>query len=93
MDEKEELLSYIEESEEKELGVKLLLLMIAFVLLMMFLFVPKIYLRSEIYYTSREIDNLKIQKESLVAENKALQKNLEDSKFRFLTAEIPVNTE
>lgn len=93
MSEKEELLDYLEENEERELSVKLLLIMIAFVMVVMFLFVPKIYLRNEIYYISREIGNLEIQKESLVAENRALRKKLEDSKFRFLTTEIPINME
>lgn len=92
-EEKEELLSYTEEIEQQELSVKILLLVFAFLLFILFLFVPKIYLRSEIYYLSRQIDDLNIQKNSLVEENKALRKKLEDSKFNFLTTEIPIDLE
>jgi len=93
MEEKEELLSYVKESEDGELSVKTLLIMLLFVFVSLVLFVPKIYLRSEIYYLSREIDNLRIQKESLSAENEELLRKLEDTKFRFLTTEIPLDLE
>jgi hypothetical protein len=92
MEEKDQLLEELK-PEEENLSVKILLFVFAFMLLMNFLFVPKIYLRNQIYYSSKNIDNLQIQRDSLLEENKALEKKLEDIKFRFLTTEIPIDLE
>ena len=52
------------------------------------LFIPKIYIRNNIYYTSRNIVQLQTQLDSLNEENKQIKKQLEDIKFRNLTHEL-----
>ena len=46
------------------------------------LFIPKIYLRNNIYYTSKEINKLYSHYMSLKEENKFLVQQLEDAKFK-----------
>lgn len=46
------------------------------------LFIPKIYLRNNIYYTSKEINRLYSHYMSLKEENKFLVQQLEDAKFK-----------
>ncbi|MFP4333530.1 MAG: hypothetical protein ACOCP1_00835 [Campylobacterales bacterium] len=92
MEDKDQLLEDLK-PEKEELSVRILLFVFAFMLLMNFLFIPKIYLRNQIYYSSKNIDNLQIQRDSLLEENKALEKKLEDIKFKFLTTEIPIDLE
>ena len=59
---------------------------ILFVLTMLFialvLFIPKIYLRNNIYYMSKDINNLYSHYMSLKEENKFLTQQLEDAKFK-----------
>ena len=59
---------------------------ILFVLTMLFialvLFIPKIYLRNNIYYMSKDINNLYSHYMSLKEENKFLIQQLEDAKFK-----------
>ena len=59
-------------------------LVIVFVLLAfaLFLFFPKIYLRSNIYYISKEINKLYAHYISLQEENTFLAQQLEDMKFK-----------
>lgn len=52
------------------------------------LFIPKIYIRNNIYYTSRNIIQLQTQLDSLNEENKHIKKQLEDIKFNNLTYEL-----
>ncbi len=46
------------------------------------LFVPKIYLRNNIYYTSKDINKLYAHYISLKEENRFLSQQLEDMKFK-----------
>ncbi len=46
------------------------------------LFIPKIYLRSNIYYVSKDINKLYAHYISLQEENKFLVQQLEDMKFK-----------
>ncbi|MDE6978249.1 MAG: hypothetical protein K2O85_01605 [Helicobacter sp.] len=84
--EKEQLLDeyarYREESTN--LNLKNLLTIFGILFLVLALFVPKIYIRSNIYYISRDILQLQTQANALLEENKHLKKQLEDLKFRYL---------
>jgi cell division protein FtsL len=59
-------------------------LIIVFVLLLfaLFLYFPKIYLRSNIYYISKDINKLYAHYISLQEENTFLAQQLEDMKFK-----------
>jgi cell division protein FtsL len=59
-------------------------LVIVFVLLLfaLFLYFPKIYLRSNIYYISKDINKLYAHYISLQEENTFLAQQLEDMKFK-----------
>ena len=59
-------------------------LIIVFVLLFiaLFLYFPKIYLRSNIYYISKDINKLYAHYISLQEENTFLAQKLEDMKFK-----------
>ncbi len=59
-------------------------LFIVFLLLIigLFLYFPKIYLRSSIYYTSKDINRLYAHYVSLQEENIFLSQQLEDMKFK-----------
>lgn len=65
---------------------------VCFVFVMMFialsLFIPKIYIRNNIYYTSRNLIQLQAQLDSLNEENKHIKKQLENIKFKNLTHEL-----
>ncbi len=68
--------------DEKNLGKNQLLfaaLCIAFAVLV---FVPKIYITSNIYYLSRDIASLRTQESVLSEENKELNKKLENMRFQ-----------
>lgn len=51
-------------------------------LLALILFIPKIYLRNNIYYVSKEINRLNSHYISLQEENRFLAQQLEDMKFK-----------
>ncbi|WP_104722247.1 hypothetical protein [Helicobacter mesocricetorum] len=88
VEEKEEILEEVVGDLEGEIPFK----MVGFVFLLMFfvfvLFVPKIYIRNNIYFTSRNIIQLQAQLDSLNEENKHIKKQLEDIKFKNLTHEL-----
>ncbi len=52
--------------------------------IVLFLFFPKIYLRNNIYYVSKDINKLYAHYISLKEENKFLSQQLEDAKFKNL---------
>ena len=85
-DEKEEVLSL--ELNANEIPFKMVLLAFACMAAVLLLFTPKVYIRSNIYYTSRNIIQLQAQIDSLREENKFIKKQLEDIKFRNLTHEL-----
>ena len=57
---------------------------IVFIMLLfaLILFIPKIYLRNNIYYVSKEINRLNSHYISLQEENRFLAQQLEDMKFK-----------
>lgn len=72
----------------KEIPFKLVLITLCLMALALVLFIPKIYVRNNIYYASRNIIQLQAQIDSLREENKHIKKQLEDIKFRNLTQEL-----
>lgn len=72
----------------KEIPFKLVLITLCLMALALVLFIPKIYVRNNIYYASRNIIKLQAQIDSLREENKHIKKQLEDIKFRNLTQEL-----
>lgn len=89
-EEKEQLLSEYERYREQSnnLNLKTLITIFFVLFLVLALFAPKIYIRSNIYYASRDILQLQTQADALSEENKHLQKQLEDLKFRYLILDI-----
>lgn len=85
--EKQNLLNNLDDNNE---GIELRDIFFAYAILFLCIifFVPKIYLSSNIYYISKDINDLQSRKESLKAENAELQQRLESVKFNFLTLEI-----
>jgi cell division protein FtsL len=59
-----------------------ILFLLAMLLLALALFIPKIYLRNNIYYISKDINKLYTHYISLKEENKFLIQQLEDAKFK-----------
>ena len=82
-DEKEEVLSL--ELNANEIQFKMVLVAFVCMAAVLLLFVPKVYIRSNIYYASRNMIQLQAQIDSLSEENKHIKKQLEDIKFRNLT--------
>ena len=87
VDEKEAVFSGVD-FNTREIPFKMVLLVFACMFLALFLFVPKIYIRNNIYYASRNIIQLQAQLDSLNEENKHIKKQLEDIKFKNLTHEL-----
>ena len=85
-DEKEEVLSL--ELNANEIPFKMVLVAFVCMAAVLLLFVPKVYIRSNIYYASRNMIQLQAQIDSLSEENKHIKKQLEDIKFRNLTHEL-----
>jgi len=65
---------------KKPINSLLLVYLIMFIILL--LFIPKIYLRNNIYYISKDINKLNSHYISLKEEHKFLQQQLEDAKFK-----------
>ena len=61
---------------------KSLFIVLSFLIISLVLFVPKIYLANNIYYTSKDINKLYANYVSLKEENRFLQQQLEDMKFK-----------
>ncbi|MFA7084854.1 MAG: hypothetical protein WC141_10010 [Arcobacteraceae bacterium] len=61
---------------------KALLIVFAILGVALTLYMPKIYLRNNIYYVSRDINKLHDNYVSLKEENQFLQQQLEDMKFK-----------
>ena len=82
-DEKEEVLSL--ELNANEIPFKMVLVAFVCMAAVLLLFVPKVYIRSNIYYASRNMIQLQAQIDSLSEESKHIKKQLEDIKFKNLT--------
>ncbi|MBX7490184.1 hypothetical protein K4G58_02640 [Helicobacter sp. Faydin-H64] len=87
MDEREAVLRDID-LNAKEIPFKMVLITFGVMALVLVLFIPKIYIRNNIYYASRNIIQLQAQIGSLSEENKHIKKQLEDIKFKNLTQEL-----
>lgn len=61
---------------------KAILIVLSITVVVLALFIPKIYLRNNIYYVSRDINILYADYISLKEENRFLQQQLEDMKFK-----------
>ena len=61
---------------------KALAIVFAMLILSLVVFMPKIYLRNNIYYISKEINKLQTQYISLKEERKFLQQQHEDALFK-----------
>ena len=59
-----------------------IIIVVSFIILSFILFFPKIYLRNNIYYISKDINRLYSHYISLKEENKFLKQQLEDTKFK-----------
>lgn len=59
-----------------------ILIVVTLFILAIVLFVPKIYLRNNIYYASKDINKLYAHYISLKEENRFLSQQLEDMKFK-----------
>lgn len=59
-----------------------LIIVFSFLIAAMILFVPKIYLANNIYYVSKDINKMYAHYTSLKEENRFLQQQLEDMKFK-----------
>lgn len=87
IDEREAILNDIDLSA-KEIPFKVVFIAFCFMAIVLALFIPKIYVRNNIYYASRNIIQLQTQIDSLSEENKHIRKQLEDIKFKNLTQEL-----
>ncbi|WP_416863619.1 hypothetical protein [Helicobacter ganmani] len=72
----------------KEIPFKVVCMLMIAMFAIFLLFMPKIYIRNNIYYTSRNLIQLQAQLDSLNEENKHIKKQLEDIKFKNLTHEL-----
>ncbi|MBS4234897.1 hypothetical protein [Campylobacter vulpis] len=68
--------------EERNLNANHLLFASLLLSFALFLFVPQIYIRNQIYYLSREIATLKAEESVLNEENKELKRRLENRRFQ-----------
>lgn len=81
---KEDLYQIIEEfdEEERDLGFGILFTIFFTLILTLLLLIPKIYLKSNIYYKSRDLSTLSYQHTALMQENINLKQKLQELKFK-----------
>lgn len=68
--------------EDKNLNLNHLLFSVLMVSFSLFLFIPQIYIRNQIYYLSREIATLRAEENVLDEESKDLKRKLENMRFQ-----------
>ena len=66
----------------KKISQKPLILVLLILFLVLVIFLPKIFLRNNIYYVSKDINKLYSHYISLKEETKFLKQQLEDAKFK-----------
>lgn len=71
-----------EQTKERNLSLRTLVIVYLAMLLALVVFLPKIYIKNEIYYTSREMTKLYGQYELLLEENRALKLKIESIRFK-----------
>ena len=81
---KKQLLDKIDETinEEKNLDFKLLAIVYLSMIVGLLIILPKIYIKNEIYYTSRQISKISSEYSVLKEENKFLKQKVESMKFK-----------
>lgn len=81
---KNQLLDKLDEEikREKNLDFKLLAMVFLTILVGLSVILPKIYIKNEIYYTSREISKLSSEYSVLQEENRFLKQKVEYIKFK-----------
>ena len=84
MDDKNELLEeYDAEGRvEKNLDFRFLMLVYMVIFVAFLLILPKIYIKNQIYYMSRDISKLYGEYSILKEENRVLKQNLENIRFK-----------
>lgn len=84
MNDREELLDGYDQEQQKErnLSFKTLIVTYLAIFLALFIFLPNIYVKNEIYYISRDINKLYGQYELLQKENKTLKLQIELIRFK-----------
>ncbi|KAB0612501.1 hypothetical protein [Campylobacter hyointestinalis] len=84
MNDKEQLLQSHDEYQKTEHNLSVRSLFIAYLILLLILAValPKIYIANEIYYTSRDIAELRNKLNVLLEENKELKSKLEKIRYK-----------
>ncbi|WP_169973859.1 MULTISPECIES: hypothetical protein [unclassified Campylobacter] len=84
MQDKEDLLALHEESQkvEQNLDFNTLLIVYIIMLIAFTIFLPKIYITNQIYYTSREIADLSGKRDVLLEENRDLRLRVEQIKYK-----------
>jgi len=84
INDKNQLLDQIDEEikREKNLDFRLLITVFLTILVGLLVILPKIYIKNEIYYTSREINKLSSEYSVLLEENRFLRQKVEYIKFK-----------
>lgn len=84
MDDKNQLLDQYdaEQKVEKNLDFRFLLLVYMVMFVAFLLILPKIYIKNQIYYMSRDINKLYGEYSILKEENRVLKQNLENMRFK-----------
>lgn len=82
MDEREEILSVLEEHDSGEIPFGLITRIMSIMLLVLSCFIPKIYISANIYYKSLEIAKLRGIHQSLSEEKIQLEQKLEVMTFK-----------
>jgi len=84
MEDKNELLEQYdaEQKVEKNLDFRFLLLVYMVMFVAFLLILPKIYIKNQIYYMSRDISKLYGEYSILKEENRVLKQNLENIRFK-----------
>ena len=84
MEDKNELLDQYdaEQKVEKNLDFRFLLLVYMAIFVAFLVILPKIYIKNQIYYMSRDINKLYGEYSILKEENRVLKQNLENIRFK-----------
>jgi len=84
MSEKSEMLAEVDEvfASPSMMGVPFLVSFLLIVFLVLLVLFPKIYLQSQIYYTSRDIAALKHEYNTLKEENQIVKSRVETIRFK-----------
>jgi cell division protein FtsL len=72
----------LEQKREKNLTFRTLIMVYLTMLLVMAIFLPMVYIKNQIYYTSREMTKLYGQYELLLEENRDLKLKIESIRFK-----------